>query len=77
MSHDIFELIQESKYGEMNDIFSSSTILFPDRRNSPIAENLLEVDFLHGMWFLKTEYLNYFLIQVISFFFFHILSHFF
>jgi hypothetical protein len=34
-------------------------IYFPDLRTkgSPIAEHLLEVDTLHGMWFLKTKWM--------------------
>jgi hypothetical protein len=39
-------------------------MLYPDRRRIPVAENLLEVDTLHGMWFLKTKWLSHYLTQV-------------
>ncbi len=60
-----FHWLYDQKNGQQRKIDSQikDTILYPDRRNEPIAERILEVDSLHGMWFLDVHFALPFFIQ--------------
>lgn len=40
-----------------NDYNREDMILYPDKRNDLIVERVLEVDSLHGMWFMESKFM--------------------